>query len=77
MLLNLYHKFTNHYPEFLFGYRYTDLAIKLSIIDKRTKQVSRTVISLTSSETETKLAWYTLLKELDPYVQATETEQVR
>lgn len=74
MLLFLYHKFTLHYPGFLFGYKVTDLAIKLSVLDKRSGRARKSLLELESSQDELKLAWYTLLKELDPHVQATEAK---
>ena len=66
MLYDLYNKFSTHYPGYLFGYRYTDLAIKLSVLDKNCRVARKTVINLEATEDEAKLAWYTLLKELQP-----------
>lgn len=70
MLQPLYHKFTDHYPEFLFGYRVTDLFIKISVLDKRSTKAKKTIINLDSTQDEVKMAWYTLLKELDPLCQS-------
>ncbi len=66
MLKELYNKFSKHYPEFLFGYKSTDLWISISVFDKRTHKAKLDKLSLDSSEKEIKLAWYTLLKELAP-----------
>jgi hypothetical protein len=64
MLMGLYHKFTDHFPGYLFGYRVHELYLRLSVQDKRTGRAKMDTVNLEATEPELKLAWYKLLKEL-------------
>jgi hypothetical protein len=64
MIQSLYHKFTEHYPNYKFGYKVTDLWISLSVMDKRGAKLDK--VALDSTEEQIKISWYKLLKELNP-----------
>jgi hypothetical protein len=65
MLNILYHKFSDHYTDYRFGYQTGPLFTRISVQDKRSNRAKMDNIPLDATEKEIKMGWYTLLKELE------------
>lgn len=64
LLYDLYTKFTDHYPDYYFGYADKELYIKLSVQNKHTNQTRLEPMAKDATEDEFKLQWYKMMKEL-------------
>lgn len=74
-IYQLYKKFTEHSPGFIFGYAHKQLYYSLSVIDRRDSRARITQVGLLDSEDTVKRSWYALLKELAPDVVPNKTSE--
>lgn len=64
----LYKKFTEYYPGYVFGYADKSLYYSISVMERGSALAKRTQVGLVDSEDSIKRSWYALLKELNPNV---------